>query len=326
MKGSSMHGLQGLPSARGFVGLARFSLTSLGDYILPPFTSRVMKAVLLKASCLQGLSAMYSGRSVGKPVTIRVLKTLKGRPLYKTTAGPSHVFKVRRGDVLVGEVGFYGGPGPPPLDMVSCSGEEVDIGYASFSLETLEAEVNSLESLGEWHDRIVVDIVTPLTITARLLAPPGLRPLLKGKPKAYRLLAAPGYIIGQAVREWAMVASGMDPVRSLRLARRVALYAELLVEEVDFRLRPVTAIYGRSDNGDLLKVRGITGSIVLEPLDEDIGLVAWKALRLASFLGLGKSRSIGFGEIVVSPGRAGASAGSQPLGERSSAHALQEDS
>ena len=58
-------------------------------------------------------------------------------------------------------------------------------------------------------------------------------------------------------------------------------------------------LYGKDDNGNELKVRGVTGYIRLAVLDQGIKWAVSRLLGLAEYLGLGKSRSIGFGEVRI---------------------------
>ena len=294
--------------ADGLVGLVRLRLIALRDAVLPPFTSRTMRSVLLKAGCLEGLRDLYLSRGRHKPVTVRALKTPRGRSLDKLAAPrrPGSPISVRRGGWLIGEVAFYSSSrGVEALWSSYCEGEKVDLGYAELAVDTLEVNAKPLSELGRSRDsRLVVDVLTPLTITARLLATSRVRSALAGARKAYRLLPTPGYLLGQAAREWAAIVVGASPPEAARIGFRAALAADPLVAEVDFNLKPVTALYGRGEGGGERLVRGVVGRIVLEPLTPEALEASWRLLEFSSYLGLGKSRSIGFGEIRVSPSHA----------------------
>ena len=74
-----------------------------------------------------------------------------------------------------------------------------------------------------------------------------------------------------------------------------------MVAEADYNIRPTTALYGRDENGRPKKPRGVTGYVIYRILNPRIAPLLDKTLALASRLGLGRSRSIGFGEIQVKP-------------------------
>ncbi len=293
-----------LGEARGYLSLVRFALIPLEDVVLPPFTSTVMKAIMLRAECMEQLAWLYRLREASRPITVRVLKTQDGRPLY-TVTGSRGELAVRRGEKLIGEVGFHVLPESTPIFPESeCLGETVRLGGAAFRVFTLEADTAEVSSLGlSPPERIVVELVTPTAIPIKLLAS-SLSRRLVNSAKAYRLLPTPGYILGEAARQMALTVMGSTPEEAARAGRRVALLMDPLVAEVDFNLRPVTAVYARRK-----RVRGVVGRLVLEPLSARIAPQVWGLLRLASFLGLGKSRALGFGEVKVSRSRGRISGG-----------------
>ncbi len=285
-----------LGELRGFVAVVRLSLTPIRDVGLPPFTSATMKSILMKAECLSSLARLYMIYNRAKPVTIRALKSEDGKPLF---ADKGRMVRVRRGERLVGELGFYLLPEDNPMfPVIECNGERVKVGHAEFLVETLGAEVLNVEKLGSFPpQRIILDLLTPLLLPVKLFASARAREALKGV-KAYRLLPSPGYILGEAARQAALLAFRAEPKVAVRVARRTSYLLEPLVAEVDFRLKPITVSYGRDR-----RVRGVVGRIVFEPLVKHFAPQVWGLVRFAGFIGLGKSRSVGFGEVRVSRAR-----------------------
>lgn len=288
----------------GFVGIARFRLVALRDALLPPFTSRTAKSILMRSGCLEALRSLYTAGSGGfKPVSLRVLRR-GARRLYRSgeCRGAEGLITVSEGEELVMEVGFYS---QSPLPLYPWCEEEVDVGYASFAIEPLGIDVKSVESLGsskEWS-RLVLRFHTPTTITTKIMIPPlrgvpRLARLLRSGREAYRLLPSPSYLLAQAARQWVALVKRGDPNES-PLPYALGRIADVAVAEVDYNLRPVTACYGRDDNGRMRRVRGFTGTLILEPLIDEIRLALSRLLEFASYTGLGKSRSIGFGEVSM---------------------------
>ena len=280
-----------------------FEVEFLGDAVLPPFTSKVVKSLLVRAGCLEPLRRLYEGAGSFRPVTLRVLRTLGGRRLYKL-AGGRRVLTARRGTVYLAEIDAVA-RGPGELGFFGCGGEEVDLGFARVHLRLREAEVRSLADLSLPETGVYrLGIHTPLLLTTKIMAPrswrsSGLGRLLRRAEEAYRLLPTPGYIMAQAMRQWVAMVRGEEADLS-PAPYGVGRLADLLVAELDFRLRPVTALYGRSGEGGARKVRGVTGYVVLRALHRSIVPVMSRLLAFAGLVGLGKSRSVGFGEVEAS--------------------------
>ncbi len=290
-------------SGEGFLGLARFGLVALDDAILPPFTSRTWKSVLWRSKCLSDVYKLYESRERFKPVTIRVLKTTSGRPLYRVADGRDRPITVSRGHELLAELGFAGNNVFQTItSAVTCS-EEVDVEYARFIIEPIDLETRMVHTLNyEDFERVVIDIVTPMTISTKIMSPPvraeKLSTIISRTREAYRLLPTPSYILSQAAREWIALIRGSEP-NTDPIPYAIGRLADVMVAEVHFDLKPTTVLYGK-ENGKEARVRGVRGRIVLEPLNSSIKPAIHRLLTLASYIGLGKSRSIGFGEVRVS--------------------------
>ncbi len=288
----------------GFVGRATLRLAALRDSVLPPFTSRTAKSILMKARCLEPLRGLYTSSERFRPVAVRVLRRAGGRRLYRagSCSGDSRIIEVSQGEELVMEVGFYS---QAPIPFLPSCEEEVDLDYGVFRVSLSELEVKLVDQLGspEGWDRLVLRFHTPTTIATKVMIPP-LRsaPRLLGKLRdareAYRLLPTPGYLLAQAARQWIALVKQGDPNGS-PLPYAVGRIADVAIAEVDYKLKPVTACYGKDKKGRMRRVRGFTGTLVLEPLIDEIRLVASRLLEFTGYIGLGKSRSIGFGEVSV---------------------------
>jgi len=286
----------------GFVGVVTVRLEPLRDALLPPFTSRTAKSILMKSSCLEPLRSLYLARQRFKPVSVRVLRR-GGARLYRAgSCEGGGVIEVSRGETLHMEVGFYTAS---PLPAAPFCSEEVDVGYAGFALSVEGLEVRSVEQLGspEGWERLALRFHTPTTIATKVMMPPlksapRLARKLREAREAYRLLPTPSYLLAQAARQWMALVKDGDP-NEAPLPYAVGRIADVAVAEVGYRLKPVTACYGRDERGRMRRVRGFTGTLILEPLLDEVKLALSRLLEFASYLGLGKSRSIGFGELAV---------------------------
>ncbi len=284
----------------GFLGRYTFLLTLESETaVLPPWTGRTSKSVALKLKCLESIKMEYLDADRFKRVTFTVLHHPRRGPLYVAGRGSRGPLVLSRGETVVMRVGFYMPSSIPP----PCGLEEVDIGYARFIVEPVEAEFHSLRQItGRPFRRVRLRILTPMTVTTKILAPdlPEGHPLLERlqrAPERYRLLPTPGYLVAQLARQWLEIVVG-QPARS-GVAKLLGRLADALIAENSYRLRPVTAVYGKDEQGRMRRIRGVVGTIEMEVLDDWLGTLLRPLLLLGQTLGVGKSRSIGFGEVNV---------------------------
>jgi len=284
----------------GVLGMYTFLLTlESGPAVLPPWTGRTSKSIALKLACLDNIKDKYLEADRFKRVSFTVLHHPRRGPLYVAGRRARSPLVLGRGETVLMRVGFYTKTSSPP----SCSPEEVNIGYARFLVEPLEAVFHPLHRItSKPLERFTLHILTPMTLAAKILAPdlPEDHPLherLQQAPERYRLLPTPGYLVAQLARQWLAIVLG-QPVRS-GLPKLLGRLADALIVENHYRLRPVTAVYGKDQEGRMRLVRGVIGTMELEVLDSWLAGILRPLLLLGQVLGVGKSRSIGFGEILV---------------------------
>lgn len=289
----------------GYVVTLTLRFTVHRDTILPPFTSRVLKTLLQREECLEPFRRLYESRRSFKPVRLSVLRAGE-RVLYQTEEraqrGP---LTSRAGDSLEGSIAAYtrGDPFQLATQAAGCSGR-LPPPLDGLTFEAVEARVESVSTLtagitGGEPFKLVIR--TPLLIDTKLMTPPPLqgRKVVKTR-QAYRLLPTPSYIASAATRLWLATAKNIEDLAAEAwIAYAVGRLSDVLVAEIDYKIRPVTVIYGRDDNKKLRKPRGPVGYIIYKTLNPRLAPILDKTLALASRLGLGKSRSIGFGEITI---------------------------
>jgi len=289
-------------ASKGFVVSATLRVVSLRDSVLPPFTSKVLKSIMARAGCMRGLWGYYNKFRSFRPVTIRVLRTLDGKLMYKS-ASSRKVLKVRRGEELRGSISFFVPEGAPwDSALLSCD-EEVDIDFARFAISLEEVSLEDVRELSAGIERgrpFKVLFRTPLLMTTKVMTPPTLSStkvyrLVERAEKAHRLLPTPSYIASQAMREWIGIVLGERP-DPLWPPYGMGRLADLMVAEVDFSLRPVTVVYDEKR-----RPRGVRGYVIYRPLDRHVAETLDRLLAFAERMGLGRSRSVGFGEVKVLP-------------------------
>jgi CRISPR-associated endoribonuclease Cas6 len=122
--------------------------------------------------------------------------------------------------------------------------------------------------------------------TPTLIQPP--RPNFKRKKNRYLLFPYSPYLLISLQRHWNKYHN-----KKITISQSRALY---YFKEVDYNLRPITVIYEK------VKERGFIGWALFtlearknSSLRENIR----RLLAYANFIGIGKSRAIGFGEVIV---------------------------
>jgi hypothetical protein len=285
----------------GYIASVKLLFEFRDDALLPPFTSKAVKTALMSLGCLEGVSMLYLSRRRYRPVTLRAMRRPGGHPLYVTYsefARGVRGVRVRRGEVLEAHVTVYT---REPLSIPPCTGE-VAINGSTARVWVASISSRSLESLveGDPPRSFRLRIETPLVIPAKLMVPPGVRSrrleaALRRLPSLPRLLVTPAYLMAQAARQWAAIVQGLEYSESYYYIGRLA---DAFIVERGFRLRPVKAVYDVRE-GRVRAVKGVVGWLELMVAEGSIAEAAAKLLAFSSYMGLGRSRSVGFGEVRV---------------------------
>jgi len=268
-----------------------FQVTALHNMVLPPVSSKVLKHVLIVASS-------FWREMLGKPgfKPLRLSMLFQGsKPLY--SSGDS-VVSVEKGSVLWGEA-CVAVDCSNTVEALECLPDGYyDTPYGRVLVEPLEARVEDIRelSLGNTTGVVKVRFVTPTIITNRVLLP-GEAPA----PPMHRLLPAPGLVVAAAFRLWNRIA---PPEQRVYFrdgwdldAAKLARIADIFMAELDYSIRPATAVIGRDEKGRLRKARGYTGWIVYRVASRRLAKLLNKMLALANRLGIGRSRAIGLGTV-----------------------------
>ncbi len=289
--------------AEGFVARLRLALYSMEELVLPPFTSRVLKHVASIDPGLSFIMRIYEERRIFRPVTFSPLY-VDGRALYKVEGDGSGPLVMRPGRVYHGFISIVSRDYRVVDSLALYSGGRLRTRYGGLVVEPLEVSVENLRGLSLGVDRFFkIRFLTPVVLTSKLMAPPSLggRRIIKKTPERHKLFPSSSYIMASAARLWVALALGDDP-RGSWIPYKIGRLADIMIVEVDHSVKPVTAVYGKtSDKEKLRLVRGITGWAVYEILNPRIKVFVDRMLALASRMGLGRSRSIGFGQINTIP-------------------------
>lgn len=273
-------------------------ITPLRGGVAPPFTSKIVKFVLER----MGLFADLRGvRRAYKALSISPLY-LDGRPLYKL-AEDRRVLTLSEGTTYHAYVSAL--VGADRLDEVLVlDARRLETPYGDLLVEPVEVSIAELRSLSlAFRDTFRLRLLTPLVLSNKTMMPPSF-PAKKRIPSMHKLLPSPGYIFSHLARLWnrnvdprlAVPKPGGDEWAAYKIGR----VADLTLVEVNYSLRPVTVLYDRRD-GRFREVRGTVGWIHYKLLHPKPRPIFAKLLALANYMGVGRSRGIGMGQVRVEP-------------------------
>ncbi|AHC52244.1 CRISPR-associated protein Cas6 [Sulfolobus acidocaldarius SUSAZ] len=254
----------------------KFEVEPEHDVLIPPFTSKLGRQILVQMS--KNYSEIVEDSRPYKPIRVSVIKDETGKLLFST--GNKKI-------VLKGKGKYYftfSFMNAAFLEEILQNSQKVlTFWQTNFKVELTDVKIT--ENV-EIEDAKLYKIIF---LTPTLLQP--LRPSIKRKKNRFILFPYPPYLISSIVRHW----NFNNDEKIYNVLGSKALY---YFREVDYRLRPITTYYGNKP------VRGFTGWTIYQlsarknsKLRENIR----KLLGYANYLGVGKSRAIGFGEVKVIP-------------------------
>ena len=287
----------------GFLVTVNLQLYFKSDVILPPFTSRITKYIIYSDDCFKNIKQLYESRRKFRPVTLSTIHTLSGKPLFKRDEGERPPLRAREGMVMTTRITYFTRREASLKDIVyDCNGK-VNEPFDNIEFSIWEVEVQRLQGLTLGLDKgdiVKLEFKTPLIMSTKIMTPPPLRnsKALRRTPNEYRLLPTPGYIAASAMRVWLGIINDVDP-DEYHAPYGIGRLADIFMPEIDYKIRPITILYGKDESGKMRKIRGVIGRVTYILRSRKIALTLDKLLALALKLGIGKNRSIGFGEITI---------------------------
>lgn len=277
---------------------AVYELIPKNDVIAPPLTSKILKQMLIKSS--EWFRQMVTTKSPFKPIFISNLYS-SGRPLY-SWPGIKRPIKLIKGQKYVGRVTVCADPNAI-FTLSEINGALTSYGQ-SYYVEPTSINVVSFKALKapiKSGAPFKLVFKTPTLISVKHMMPP---PLLgKGLPNLYKLVPTPSMIFAYLTRLWNAVAPPAHRIPNKSAsnwsAYVVGRLADLVITEIDYWIRPATAIVGKDDSGVIREARGFIGWVLykINRAPEKLTLTYAKLLALAGKLGIGRSRGVGLGDV-----------------------------
>ncbi|QKR00721.1 CRISPR system precrRNA processing endoribonuclease RAMP protein Cas6 [Metallosphaera tengchongensis] len=276
-----------------FLISATYSVVPERDVILPPLTSKVLKYVL------EGhpkIGSLVKSAKKYKEISIFPL-FLRGRYLYSTGPGVMTLRAKERASFTFSLASEEVDP-----EVFEKIPNEVSTPYGDFVMILEEIRMTELgEVRAELGHKVNVRFETPTLLSNKYMVPPNVK--ARKLRQMNRLLPQPSLLISSLARIWNSIATPKEVIvlgDSDWTPYKLGRIADVMFAEVGYSLTPVTVVVGKDKNGNLRKTRGFNGWVKYEVVEAKRYTESMeKLLGLANFLGVGRSRGIGFGKVKV---------------------------
>lgn len=268
-----------------------FSAVPESDVILPPLSSKVVKNLILSSKLLPSLSSLVQSGMKNKPLFISNLGK-NGFRLFST----GKPISVKAGEILNFFISF------PYYDgfFTELSSGSFETGYGKFFIELEQLEVIELSSIkGVSEGNFYVKFVTPALLSSKVLLPPSLKEKYKNVNPGYSLIPSVGLIVSYAYRVYRALYGNTSNMELDLKSFRLGVLSNSLSRVIGYKLKPLTVVIGNDNKGRLRTSRGFVGWMEFDIPYKKLKKAISKYLTIASYLGIGKSRGIGLGEVVV---------------------------
>jgi len=285
-----------------FVISLSYSVRVLRDTILPPFTSKVVRYFVEVSKIFSSLRNILRQKYRLAPISISPL-FIGNEPLFKSI-DDHRLISIRKGYALSFRIGIACSKPDFSIDL-SNSWDILSTPYGDFEIRLANAFATSIDSLSIGlsgnHDFVKIRFMTPTLLSSKLMTPPIDRIVRRVRrfPSKHILLPRPSYIFNYLVKLW----NTLFPTKPIYLSENVewASYffgriCDIHISEIDHKIKPITVLYDITKKGRPKKPRGFIGWIIYEIHNRKIIEKIDKLLALANILGIGRSRTIGFGQ------------------------------
>ncbi|MDJ0270747.1 MAG: CRISPR system precrRNA processing endoribonuclease RAMP protein Cas6 [Aigarchaeota archaeon] len=252
--------------------------------VIPPFSAKVSRLILHRVSKLY--NRLSNLPKPLKPVSVSPLLH-DGIALIKLK-GDNRLLTLDVGENYYFSCGMVVNEDFPFDDLLSLESSIVDgVFGASAILRDIRVEVRRFDSFGFEKPRaLMLRFISPV-----LLQLPSFRRFRHGR---YVFFPFPSLIIGSLAEHWN---SNCDKSLFIKSPSYLSLYSNYVLMESDFRIRPVTVVYD-----DKRMVRGIMGWVFYD-LRKSRNTKSFRRimalLDYAQYVGMGKSRGTGFGQVNI---------------------------
>mgnify|MGYP000430341397 CR=1 FL=1 len=260
------------------------------DTIVPPFTSKVSRMIVLKALEMSGFKDVVEEIErlwKTKPYIFSVVFD-ENRPLYKTGKDSEKPIVLKGGKEYMFKLTTIGNYRAMRIVQAISTVGSVEVFNSEISILGVEAKTVDFKSLElKSNIRYVkVELITPA-----LLQLPRPRKLREKTKLRHVLFPIPSLVMHSLAKHWNLFAPETEKIADIKKLAKLSNY---ILVEVNYKLQPTTVIYDEKR-----RPRGITGWILYEvnSISKERSRKILKLLNYANYVGIGRSRTIGFGCI-----------------------------
>ncbi|ADV65302.1 hypothetical protein Desmu_1000 [Desulfurococcus mucosus DSM 2162] len=295
-----------------------YSLKTKETLQLPYFSSYLVKNLIETMDVYRPLIEAQDSHMQGR-VIFRAIKTSKGTPLYPVHSrneGCTPYIKPNKSYsteiiVISENLGFMDEIVANPYTSFKTPHGEVEFELLGMHIHAQPPTYTSNVDSGKV---LRVDVQTPLLLSSELTMPLRIRRVLHGTLRHFRLSVSPGLLAASILGEIAEYV-GVTGEETWRIQYLTSRYFDALIEEVYLKLMAETVTIEKNSAGDYKVARGVKGQLAYKPVKETCGEAFVKLLWLATLIGVGDGREVGFGEISLTVEDT-EKAGSSPLETR----------
>ncbi|MEM4462010.1 MAG: CRISPR system precrRNA processing endoribonuclease RAMP protein Cas6 [Candidatus Bathyarchaeia archaeon] len=262
----------------------------LSSIVSPPFSSKISRTLLYNI-LKETFDKSIINNITYKPIILTPIIDL-GHPNYR------FIFKTSKSEerpIILKEMGRYGfyitiiTKDIPIMKIVEAltPGKRVKIFTGEAIIENCQFDIRSFESLNLQGDKIRIEFMTPTLLSF----PKGW--IKVETPMRHSLFPIPCFIIWSLAEHWNTYAPKNLAIKNVK---KLAAYSNYALVELDHNIKPVTVIYDEKR-----RPRGFIGWTLYEHRKLRTKLSTWinRLLEYANYIGIGRSRSIGFGSVRV---------------------------
>ncbi|BCS93453.1 CRISPR system precrRNA processing endoribonuclease RAMP protein Cas6 [Metallosphaera javensis (ex Sakai et al. 2022)] len=265
-----------------------FTVTPVSDVVLPPLSSKVVKYLVLSNQVLPFLQEMVKSGEKQKPLFISNLE-VNGKRLFST----GEPVAVKGGVRMFASVSF-----PFTKEALNVEGGKVSTPYGEFQVSLKEITILDESPPASIEGNLKVWFRTPTLLSSKIYLPPFLQERYRRYNAGFSLIPSPGLVVASAYRQYLAVLGKTSGYENDMKTFKLTVMVNALSRVVGYNLHPVTAIIGEDEKGRLRKTRGVMGWMEFD-VPGSLKRRIVKYLEVGSFLGIGRSRGIGLGEISI---------------------------
>jgi CRISPR/Cas system endoribonuclease Cas6 (RAMP superfamily) len=274
------------------------SVVPLKDVIPPPLTSKIIK-YMIEVRGPEWLKNLLNRKGPFKPITITQL-FLGSIPLYSKSKNSAPI-RLKANTVFHCWINAVKSDALGIEEIPILTGKHITP-YGDFLIDVNQVEVINISSLDIQPRKYVkLTFLTPIVITTKHMLPPTLKSKAKILPERHKLVPTPSYLISYLLKLWNNLVDPEDripgPAAGDWEAYKLGRLADVLMPEIDYRIKGETAVIGKDNSGKLRLVRGFTGWVIYEFLHKKFAQQALKLIKLGTYMGVGRSRAIGLGQM-----------------------------